>query len=161
MVRAALTAFVAAFTMSFAMGCESPPPAPPPSDTSEFQEAPAPPPDPTPVRVNVDLETIYFDYDRSEIRADQEGSLRSNAGQIGSLSGAVTIQGHCDERGSEQYNLALGERRARQVKRYLVDLGVSSSKLRTVSYGEARPAVAGHDEAAWRYNRRAEFATAE
>jgi hypothetical protein len=73
----------------------------------------------------------------------------------------VTVQGHCDERGSTEYNLALGERRAAAVKRYLVDLGVSSSKLRTVSYGEDRPAVPGHDESAWRYNRRADFVAEE
>ena len=71
--------------------------------------------------------------------------------------GVITIEGHCDERGSEEYNLALGERRASGVKRYLVDLGVPASRLRTVSFGEAKPAVVGHDESAWRYNRRAEF----
>ena len=69
----------------------------------------------------------------------------------------MTIEGHCDERGSEEYNLALGERRANAVKRYMVDLGVPSSQLRTVSFGEAKPAVVGHDESAWRYNRRTEF----
>ena len=69
----------------------------------------------------------------------------------------MTIEGHTDERGSAEYNLALGERRANAAKRYLVDLGVSSSQLSTVSFGEDRPAVQGHDESAWRYNRRAEF----
>jgi peptidoglycan-associated lipoprotein len=71
--------------------------------------------------------------------------------------GTVTIEGHCDERGSEEYNLALGDRRASGVKQYLVDLGVPASRLRTVSFGEAKPAVVGHDESAWRYNRRSEF----
>jgi peptidoglycan-associated lipoprotein len=70
----------------------------------------------------------------------------------------VTLEGHCDDRGSEEYNLALGERRASAVKRYLVDLGVSASRLRTVSFGEAKPSAAGHDESAWKWNRRVEFA---
>ena len=69
----------------------------------------------------------------------------------------ITIQGNTDERGSEEYNLALGERRATAVTRYLVDLGVPGSRLRTVSFGEAKPAVPGHDESAWRYNRRSDF----
>ena len=69
----------------------------------------------------------------------------------------MTVEGHCDERGSTEYNLALGERRANAVKRYLVDLGVPSNSLRTVSFGEERAAVQGHDESAWRYNRRADF----
>jgi len=105
------------------------------------------------------LETVYFDFDRYEIRSDARTRLRGNADAIkANVSwGVITIEGHCDERGSEEYNLALGERRANAVKRYLVDLGVPSSRLRTVSFGEAKPAVVGHDESAWRYNRRAEF----
>ena len=105
------------------------------------------------------LQSVYFDFDRYEIREDAKPVLRSNARGIKSNSrlGNITIEGHCDERGSEEYNLALGERRANGVKRYLVDLGVPSSRLRTVSFGEAKPAVMGHDESAWRYNRRAEF----
>lgn len=106
-----------------------------------------------------ELQTIYFDYDRYAIRSDSKAALTSNAGAIKSNVswGVVTIEGHCDERGSEEYNLALGERRANAVRRYLIDLGVEGSRLRTVSFGEARPAVPGHDENAWRYNRRSEF----
>lgn len=106
-----------------------------------------------------ELKTVYFDYDRYEIRSDASGALRSNAAAIEANPGwgTVTVEGHCDERGSEEYNLALGERRANAVRRYLVDLGVPASRMRTVSFGEARPAVPGHDENAWRYNRRAEF----
>jgi len=105
------------------------------------------------------LKSIYFDYDRAEIRPDARPQLRANADMIKKHGdwGTVTIEGHCDERGSEEYNLALGDRRANRVKAYLADLGVSSSRLRTVSFGEARPAVPGHSEAAWRYNRRSEF----
>jgi peptidoglycan-associated lipoprotein len=105
-----------------------------------------------------DVITVYFDYNRSEIRPDARDLLRSNAKAIGMGDGdRITVEGHCDERGSTEYNLALGERRANAVKRYLVDLGVPSSRLRTVSFGEDRPAVQGHDESAWRYNRRADF----
>ena len=105
------------------------------------------------------LETVYFDYDRYDIRSDAKTMLRQNADSIlqNSAWGTVTIEGHCDERGSEEYNLALGERRATGVKRYLVDLGVPSSRIATVSFGEAKPSVMGHDESAWRYNRRSEF----
>jgi len=92
-----------------------------------------------------DLETIYFDYDKSAIRNDSAGVLRNNAGVIKENAdwGQVTIEGNTDERGSEEYNLALGERRAMAVKRYLVDLGV--------------PNFPGHDESAYRYNRRSDF----
>jgi peptidoglycan-associated lipoprotein len=107
-----------------------------------------------------ELKTIYFDYDKAAIRADQRASLRTDADAIGSQQdlGVVTLQGNCDERGSEEYNLALGERRAAAVKKYLVDLGIPSSRLRTVSFGEAKPAVPGHTESEWRYNRRVDFA---
>ena len=85
--------------------------------------------------------------------------LRNNASVIKENAdwGKITVEGNTDERGSEEYNLALGERRATAVKRYLVDLGVPGSRLRTVSFGEAKPAVPGHDESAWRYNRRSDF----
>jgi peptidoglycan-associated lipoprotein len=124
---------------------------------SEFEEgAVAPTGETTPM---ADLGAVYFDYDRYDIRADARPTLRANADVILAESGGgvVTIEGHCDERGSEEYNLALGDRRASGVKQYLVDLGVPASRLRTVSFGEAKPAVVGHDESAWRYNRRSEF----
>ena len=108
----------------------------------------------------IGLETVYFDYDSFQIRDDAKPLLKGNAQTIKSKTSwpTVVIEGYCDERGSEEYNLALGERRAQQVKRYLVDLGVPSAHLDTVSFGESNPAVQGHDEAAWRYNRRTEFA---
>jgi peptidoglycan-associated lipoprotein len=106
-----------------------------------------------------DLEAVYFDYDKSAIRSDSASALRENANVIKANAdwGQVTVEGNTDERGSEEYNLALGERRAMAVKRYLVDLGVPNSRLRTVSFGEAKPAVPGHDESAYRYNRRSDF----
>ncbi|MBM4384396.1 MAG: peptidoglycan-associated lipoprotein Pal [Deltaproteobacteria bacterium] len=103
------------------------------------------------------LDAVYFDYDQSVIRDDQKATLASNATAIKNMSlGRVVVEGHCDERGSDEYNLALGERRANAVKQYLADSGVSAT-IDTVSYGEAQPAVQGSDESAWRMNRRAEF----
>ncbi|MFQ5416961.1 MAG: OmpA family protein [Myxococcota bacterium] len=107
-----------------------------------------------------ELKTIYFDFDQANIRADQRAELQADAKAIEAQPdlGVVTLQGNCDERGSEEYNLALGDRRAAAVKTYLVDLGVSASRLRTVSFGESKSAVAGHDESAWKWNRRVDFA---
>lgn len=106
-----------------------------------------------------ELEAVYFDYDRSNVREDQKPTLRSNSQQIGSHAewATVVIEGHCDERGSEEYNLALGERRATSVKSYLTNLGTPSARIDTVSFGESKPGVQGHDESAWKWNRRAEF----
>ncbi len=104
------------------------------------------------------LQTVYFDYDRAVVRGDQKSALEASASAIaGGSWGMVVVEGHCDERGSDEYNLALGERRANSVKRYLTDLGVPAARLDTVSFGESKPAVQGHDESAWRWNRRAEF----
>jgi peptidoglycan-associated lipoprotein len=107
------------------------------------------------------LDPVYFDMDQAVLRADARATLKARADAIQEHPewGVISIQGHCDERGSDEYNLALGERRATAVKRYLVDLGVPGSRLATVTFGESRPAVAGHDEKAWRYNRRSELAS--
>jgi peptidoglycan-associated lipoprotein len=128
---------------------------------SEFQEAAVPATSGTSL-VTTGLKTVYFDYDRHVIRKDAKPILDSNAAVINENVdwGTVTIEGHCDERGSEEYNVALGERRADQVKRYLTDLGVSKERLRTVSFGEAAPAVSGSGESAFQYNRRSEFKAA-
>ena len=105
------------------------------------------------------LETVYFDFDSAAIRSDMRPVLQGDVSKIGSNPSwkMIVIEGHCDERGSEEYNLALGERRANATKQYLIDSGVSGAKLDTVSFGEAKPAVQGHDESAWKWNRRAEF----
>ena len=115
--------------------------------------------DPETQRLQSTLSAVYFDYDRSTLRSDAAGQLKGHADTIRAFPewAYVTIQGHCDERGTEEYNLALGDRRADAVKRYLVTLGVPVERLRTVSYGELKPGVVGHDESAWRQNRRAEF----
>jgi peptidoglycan-associated lipoprotein len=109
------------------------------------------------------LETVYFDLDRWELRPEARETLKTNAEKLKLSEGwtVLTIEGHCDERGSDEYNLALGARRAETVARYLKDLGVSPDRLRTVSFGEARPAAMGHDEGAWKRNRRSEFRVQE
>lgn len=101
---------------------------------------------------------IYFDYDSSTVLSQFEEIIRAHAGFLQANPGVVTtLEGHADERGSREYNLALGERRALAVKQQLVVLGASPEQVRTVSYGEERPADPGHDEQAWGLNRRVEF----
>lgn len=104
------------------------------------------------------LFTVYFDFDNYSIRDNDAESLAKNARWLGlNQSVKVIIEGHADERGDEEYNLALGDKRAQSVKRYLNDLGISQARLDTLSYGEEKPAAEGHDEEAWSKNRRAEF----
>lgn len=100
---------------------------------------------------------VYFDFNIAEIRADQRSILEELAACFKADAGTVTIEGHCDERGTEEYNLALGDRRANAVKKYLVRLGVPTNKMRTLSKGELEPAARGSDEDSWGKNRRAEF----
>ena len=106
-----------------------------------------------------DFETIHFDTDRADLRASSKDALASHASQIQAHPewGVISIEGHCDERGSSDHNLALGQRRAEAVKQYLVDRGVPMSRVMTVSFGESKPIVFGHDEAAWQMNRRTEL----
>ena len=105
------------------------------------------------------LSSIYFDYDESELRADQMTTLNENARKLREYQPEdnVLVEGHCDERGTVEYNLALGERRASAVKSFLTDGGVAEARLETISYGEERPESIGHDENSWSKNRRAEI----
>jgi peptidoglycan-associated lipoprotein len=104
------------------------------------------------------LKPVYFDYDKSNIRPEFQPVLEGIANWLGKMpERQLLIEGHCDERGTDEYNLALGERRALAVRRYLVALGVSTDRLHTISYGEEKPADPGHDESSWAKNRRAEF----
>ncbi len=105
------------------------------------------------------LENVYFDFDKSELRQDARDALSKNAETLLKkvADAKVQVAGHCDERGSDEYNLALGDRRAKSVAKYLTTLGIAAERLSTISYGKEKPAVEGHDEAAWSKNRRAEF----
>jgi peptidoglycan-associated lipoprotein len=102
------------------------------------------------------LKDIHFNYDKYDIRREDEGILKENAAFLKKdPKMKVQIEGHCDERGTTEYNLALGERRANSAKKYLVSLGVSSNRISTISYGKERPLDRGHNEQAWARNRRA------
>ena len=104
-----------------------------------------------------ELKIIYFGYDRDELTDAARSILRQNANWLkANPQWNVVLQGHCDERGTIEYNLALGQRRANSVRSYMASLGVDASRVRTVSYGEERPVYNGQNEAAWAKNRRAE-----
>jgi len=105
------------------------------------------------------LSAVYFDYDDAQIRQDQVDALSEHAAKLKAVADVkLTLEGHCDERGTIEYNLALGQKRANSVKFFLVRAGVEPERLNLVSYGEQRPADPGHNEAAWSRNRRVEFA---
>ncbi|HYO13029.1 MAG TPA: peptidoglycan-associated lipoprotein Pal [Thermoanaerobaculia bacterium] len=143
---------------------EAPAPAPAPAPTAE-PAAPAPEPDPLAgdlASVNEHLRRqgllgdVYFDYDRAELSSETRDRLARNARFLTEHPQfRLTIEGHCDERGTSEYNLALGERRAAAVREYLSSLGVSSDRLTTLSYGKERPVCTEEDESCWRLNRRA------
>lgn len=102
--------------------------------------------------------TLYFDFDKSAVRQSEQSKVTAVAEALKSLPAAsVEIEGHCDERGTEEYNRSLGERRALSVREYLIRLGISDQRIFTISFGEDKPAVPGHNEAAWAKNRRGEF----
>jgi len=150
-------------------GCKKkmPKEAPPPPPRPKVEEV-APAPDTTgqaarerQAAMDADrarIVTVYFDYDKSEIRADQRDRITTNAEIFRRWTDwPISIEGSCDERGTVEYNLALGERRAMAAKQALVAAGIEAARVSTVSYGEERAADPGHDETAWAKNRRAEF----
>jgi peptidoglycan-associated lipoprotein len=129
-----------------------PPPPPPP-------EAPKPTLDELFLK---EVQDAYFDYDKADIRADAKDALAKTADFFRNYPQLrVTIEGHCDERGSTEYNLALGDRRANAVKQYLVSLGIPADRLSTVSYGKEKPFCTTSDEACWQQNRRGHFVRAQ
>jgi len=104
------------------------------------------------------LKDIHFDFDKFSLNPEDREILKGHADWLsGHRDYMVTIEGHCDERGTTEYNLALGERRAGEAKRFLVDLGVAEARINTITYGKERPLDTGHDEEAWAKNRRAHF----
>jgi peptidoglycan-associated lipoprotein len=175
---------LAALITSVACGKKTPPvarPAPPPStvDNTAPSRPPAPPEPvrepvlvpPEPVRddaissaslddlnKNSPLKPVYYELDSSDLTPANLKTLDENAALMKRYpSWTVTVEGHCDERGTAEYNLALGERRAVAARAYLVSLGIAADRLRTVSYGKEFPFDPGHDEAAFSKNRRAHF----
>jgi peptidoglycan-associated lipoprotein len=174
---------VLGFTGAAACGNKTPPvvrPAPPPPTTSTASARPPAPPEPVaeptvvpPEPVPSDsissaslddlnrsspLKPVFFDYDSAELAMDAQAALTENATVLKKYSSwTITIEGHCDERGTAEYNLALGERRAVAARAYLVSLGIPADRLRTVSYGKEFPFDSGHDDSAYAKNRRAHF----
>ncbi len=132
------------------------------------QPPPPPPPPPAPRKVSLserltaEVRDAYFDYDKSDIREDARSVLTRNADALRSIlaefpGASVVVEGHCDERGSSEYNLGLGDRRATAAKEFLVQLGVPAERLRTISYGKERPQCTESAESCWQMNRRAHF----
>jgi len=108
------------------------------------------------------LKMIHFDFDRYFIRDDAKPVLEKNAAWLKKFTTAkILIEGHCDERGTEEYNLALGEKRAKSTFDYLVSLGISPDRMKIISYGKSQPIDPGHNEIAWQKNRRAQFTIIE
>jgi len=129
---------------------------------------PPPPPAPTGVRGTVesrlssDVQDAYFDYDKSDIRGDARDVLSRDAAAIKSIltdfpNAVIVVEGHCDERGSADYNLGLGDRRAEAAKDFLVNMGIPADRLKTISYGKERPVCTESNESCWQRNRRAHF----
>lgn len=172
-----LAAFALAVVLP-ACGKKPVPPPPPPPPVAPEPPPPAPPPTPTAeVAPVVDeysrlkamtadeldrmklLAEVFFDYDRADIREADRPALAQNAELLKKYDFLrITVEGHCDERGTVEYNLALGERRARAAFDYLVSLGVPAARLKTVSYGKEVPTCSESTETCWQKNRRARFA---
>ena len=165
---------LAAATLVAACGKKPAPEQPAPQPTPAAQEAPPPPPPPArnddaerrareaaaaAAKLRTELaDMIHFDFDKADVRTSDQGILDRKAAILGPNTAVrVRIAGHCDERGSDEYNLALGNRRAAAAKRYLTGKGVDEGRLDVVSYGKERPLDPGHTEDAWAKNRRDEF----
>ncbi len=128
-----------------------PPPPPPPAPTVTLEQ-----------RLGSDVQDAYFDYDKSDIRSDARDALTRDAAALKSIlmdfpNATIVVEGHCDERGSAEYNLGLGDRRATSAKEFLQQLGVPADRLKTISYGKERPQCTEQDESCWQKNRRAHF----
>ena len=149
------------------VGCAKKTPAPSPAPpVTQAPEPTPPPPAPAPTETaptqtlsgSGDFQPAFFDLDSYTLREDARGALDRNAKLLrDNPTVNVTIEGHCDERGTVEYNQSLGERRAQAARDYLVAAGIADSRLQVVSYGKDRPFATGHDEASWQQNRRAHF----
>ena len=157
---------VAALTLFAACGTKKPPPEPPPqpqstTDTSGVGDAGAVVDETATAGPSGELlskRIVYFDFDRADIRADSQSVVSAHAAFLAKNANVkVRLEGHADERGSREYNIGLGERRAQAVRRALLLQGVAEAQLSTVSYGEERPAQAGSDEQSYGMNRRVEI----
>lgn len=156
---------LALLTVMWVAGCgkkkqpvvETPPPVEQPKQPEPTKPEPTPEPEVKKVTES-DFRIVYFDFDKYNLVDSAKRALDYNAQILkDNPSLMIRIEGHCDERGTIEYNLSLGEKRAASAKKYLADLGIDPKRLQTISYGKERPAVAGSNEAAWAKNRRDEF----
>ncbi len=146
-----------------------PPPVAVEKPAEEVKEAPKPmveevkpPPISTVDLSSIKMDDVYFDFDKSDLRDDAKSALNRYVQILKANEEIIVlIEGHCDERGTEDYNLGLGERRAERVRSYYIESGISASRLKTISYGELRPKAQGSNEDAWAQNRRAHFKLAK
>jgi peptidoglycan-associated lipoprotein len=137
-------------------------PAPVAPPTVAPAPAPAPPAPPKEYRSNAALKQIFFSFDKADLRPDDTQTLAASAAYLkANPNQLVLIEGHCDERGTSEYNLALGERRAKAAMTYLVSNGVEASRITTISYGKERPGCTEKNEACWSKNRNDTFLTKE
>jgi peptidoglycan-associated lipoprotein len=183
LVRGCWALILCAVVVTGAAGCRKKPPAaaPAPPPPAAAPTTPPPPPAPTPpppppapkplteeeefARMSLDelnakkpLADVYFDYDKSDIRDEARASLQKNSEWLKKwTSTKITVEGHCDARGSSEYNLALGERRAIAVRDYLVSLGIGADRLSSVSKGKEQPFCTEENESCWSQNRRGHF----
>jgi peptidoglycan-associated lipoprotein len=140
------------------------------SATVTVTAPPPPPPPPPPAapkvsfeqRVTTDVQDVYFDYDKSDVRSDARETLNRDVSALRGIladfpNSSIVLEGHCDERGSAEYNLGLGDRRASSVKEFLVQLGIPEARLKTISYGKERPVCNEADESCYQKNRRVHF----
>ena len=136
----------------------TPSPSMTPSPAAPSTAAPSTtPPAPSEFTANANLKDVFFDFDKYDIRPSDAKILDTNATWLKSNNNLVLIEGHCDERGTNEYNLALGERRAKATMNYLVAQGVQANRITIISYGKERPTCTEHSEACWAQNRRAHF----
>jgi peptidoglycan-associated lipoprotein len=149
----------------------TPEPTPVPATPTEVSGAPTPAPRPQPTQVpgpsilseplsklSGYLNPVFFDLDKADVRPDAKDTLGANAEFLRKYPTIkVTVEGHCDERGTREYNMALGQRRASSAKEYLISLGIDASRLTIVSYGKERPFCTEHNDACWQKNRRGQF----
>jgi peptidoglycan-associated lipoprotein len=183
MKKALLLSLVGLLAIAFAVSCKPKvkPAAPLPPQAKEQPKVEKIEPAPAPVKKPVlseeelfmaksleeinreqPLQMIHFDYDKYFIREDAKPVLEADAAWLKKFKTAkILIEGHCDERGTEDYNLALGDKRAKATFDYLVSLGISAERMKTISYGKSQPLDLGHDETAWQKNRRAQFLVIE
>lgn len=168
MRKTAASMLATAALIALAACSKTPKPAELPPPPPAAAEPPAPPPPPAPVQTGpvpgsradfinqAGSDTVHFATDSSDLDSEAQGILTAQASWLQKNSNVrVTVEGHCDERGTREYNLALGERRANAAKDFLVSHGVDAGRISVISYGKERPIATGDDEAAWAQNRRA------